>query len=300
MRILFVGTVDFSHHCLSEIISLGLDVCGVITEAPDRRHFNTDYANLEPLAGENGIPVYHLDSLKGKAAQTIECVAPDVILVLGYSKLIPARILKIPRLGCIGSHPALLPCNRGRHPLIWALIEDLKQSGLTFFHLEESSDSGDIVWQHPFAITDEDDAGTLYEKMKETATTGLREFLPALMEGRAQRVPQNHTEATYLRKRSERDGEVAWEVGSREVFNLIRALTRPYVGAHTHLGDRKISLWRGRPVAGVTRTASPGFVLEASENALVVTTGDGVIRLTEWDSGGATINQGDQLGGEQL
>jgi methionyl-tRNA formyltransferase len=214
---------------------------------------------------------------------------PDVVFVFGFSQLIKKEILDIPPLGCIGTHPALLPKNRGRHPLIWALIDDLEESGLTFFYLDEGADSGDILWQKKFAICDEDDAGTLYDKIKALASEGIREFLPLLQTGSAQRIKQDHSQATYWRKRNEEDGQIDWAGKTRQAFNLIRGLSRPYIGAHTFQGKNRILIWRSRIIEYPEELpgyelAKSGQVMSDPEPHFLVRTGDGVLEVIEWES----------------
>ena len=295
MRIVFTGTVDFSRHCLEEVLRMGGDIVGILTLEKENAQFNSDYADLGPVADKYGVPIYRIKNINdhGTIAH-IKNLDPDVIFVFGFSQLIKKEILDIPPLGCIGAHPALLPKNRGRHPLIWALIEDLKDSGLTFFYLDEGADSGDILWQKTFRITDEDDAGTLYDRIKILATEGIREFLPRLQSGSAPRIPQDHSLATYWRKRGEEDGEIVWTGTTRQVFNLVRALTRPYVGAHTFKGENRILIWRSRIIPRPERipeyrTAGAGEILSEPSPAFFVRTGDGVLEVMEWETGRKVI-----------
>lgn len=290
MKILFVGTVDFSSHCLKEILQLGGNVIGVLTPTGEKAKFNSDYVDLEPIASQNEIPIRRMNNINDQEIiEHIKSLNPDVIFIFGFSQLIKKEILDIPPLGCIGTHPALLPKNRGRHPLIWALIDDLKESGLTFFYLDEGADSGDILWQKKFTISDEDDAGTLYEKIKILASDGIKEFLPLLQTGSAQRIPQDHSKATYWRKRNEEDGQIDWTGTTRQAFNLIRGLTKPYVGAHTYHDNDRILIWRSRiidhpeEISGY-ELAKSGQVLSEPDPNFIIRTGDGILEVIEWES----------------
>src|ERR1700721_163490 len=198
MRILFVGAVEFSQHLLRQVVEHGGNVVGVMTVSPQDSGFNSDYVDLAETASALRIPVYFTKKIRSpESVEVIRSISPDVIFVFGFSQLISQEILSIPRLGCIGTHPALLPKNRGRHPLIWALVEGLTQSGLTFFYLDEGADSGGILWQEPFTIELGDDALTLYQKIRSLASKGIAEFLPKLMNNTAPRIPQDASQATY-------------------------------------------------------------------------------------------------------
>jgi methionyl-tRNA formyltransferase len=240
--------------------------------------------------------MYRFGKIKDPVAITqIRELKPDVIFVWGLSQLVPSDILSIPSIGCIGVHPALLPRNRGRHPIIWALVEGLTESGLTFFYMDEGADSGDILWQKAFPISLDDDAATLYQKIEILASEAISQFLPQLQNGTAPRIPQDHTKATYWRKRGEADGLIDWRAPSLRTYNLIRALIHPYVGAHTLLNGRKVIVWRAK-LAGQTPAtlmqASPGTVVRCSTGSILVRTGDGFLELADWqtvESGGLDL-----------
>lgn len=291
MRIAFIGTVDFSAYCLREVLANGGNVVGVLTLEPENARFNSDYADLSPLAASHKIPLYHIRRAKDpETLEILKSLAPDVIFVFGFSQLIPSEILELPPKGCIGTHPALLPRNRGRHPLIWALVEGLTESGLTFLHLDEGADSGDILWQRSFPISLEDDAQSLYSQIKVLASEAIREFLPKLETGTAPRTPQDHTKATYWRKRTKEDGIVDWNAPTLVIYNLIRALTHPYVGAHTYVDDMEVRIWKAQLLPNVDTvgaetltTYPPGTVLACQPGHFDVKTGDGILRIVEYD-----------------
>ena len=254
--------------------------------APERATFNADYADLAPTAERFGVPVHRIRNIKDpETIDLIRSLRPDVIFVFGWSQIVTKPVLDIPPLGCIGTHPALLPKNRGRHPLIWALVEGLTESGLTFFYLDEGADSGDILWQKPFPITIDDTARTLYDKIVVLGREAIREFLPLLANGTAPRIPQDDSKATYWRKRGESDGQVRWSGETMTAYNLIRALTHPYVGAHTYLDGRKVQVWRAELPEDVLPSnaddAPPGSVFRRHGGGIDVRTGDGYLTLVE-------------------
>ena len=302
MRILFVGAVEFSQHCLRQVVERGGNVVGVMTVSPQDSGFNSDYVDLAETASALRIPVYFTKKIRSpESVEVIRSISPDVIFVFGFSQLISQEILSIPRLGCIGTHPALLPKNRGRHPLIWALVEGLTQSGLTFFYLDEGADSGDILWQEPFTIELGDDALTLYQKIRSLASKGIAEFLPKLMNNTAPRIPQDASQATYWRKRTAQDGQIHWDQPSMTIYNLIRALTRPYPGSHTFIGAEKVIIWKALPptsqASDAPTTEPPGMVAEVTDDRLRVRTGDGYLTILDYQlTNGTEIVAGGQFG----
>lgn len=279
------------------------DIVGVFNPSKTAAKHNSDYVDLAPICKEHNLTLYRFTKISDKETTLlITSLQPDVIFVFGLSQLIPKQLLEMPRLGCIGTHPALLPKNRGRHPLIWALVEGLEESGLTFLYLDEGVDSGDILWQRSFPITLQDDARSLYQKIKSLASDAINEFLPQLANGTAPRVRQDHSKATYWRKRTEKDGEALWNsFTSSQVFNLVRALTKPYVGAHTNLRGQKLLIWRSilMPESEIMsfQKFRPGEVCAVRDDGFVVKTIDGSILITDYEvANQGIVRVGDQLG----
>jgi len=286
-RIVFIGAVDFSAHCLQEILRRGADVVAVLAPSADVAARASDGVDLGPTAEQWGVPCHRFRRIGDpEVISLVRSLQPDVIFVFGCSQILPTELLRLPPLGCVGTHPALLPRNRGRHPLVWALVEGLPESGLTFFFLDDRVDSGDIVWQRPFPISEDDDAGVLYSRIKRLATIAIDELLPLFERGDIPRRPQDHTLATYWRKRTESDGRIDWLHAVGSVHNLIRALARPYVGAHTFLGGDRILAWQSRvhPAAAPTGAVT-GEIFDRTDSGLLVRCGDaGVLELLEWET----------------
>lgn len=301
MRIVFIGAVDFSAHCLREILKNRGNVVAIFTVADSRTSMHADFANLSEIAQPDNIPIHKVRNINHpRNVHRIRSYRPDIIFVFGWSQLISQTIINIPPRGCIGTHPALLPQNRGRHPIVWALVEGLKETGLTFFYIDEGTDSGDILWQQACAITLEDTAATLYKKIKELASGGIGEFLPLLEGNQAQRAPQDHSKATYWRKRTEKDGEIDWTSSSQTTYNLIRALTHPYVGAHTYHQNSVVKVWQAQLSNTPLPTQSqqvPGTVIHiTSDGHLHVKTADHLLVILEYACTEDTlIKTGDKL-----
>lgn len=285
MRIVFIGTVDFSCHCLEVILRQGGNVVAVLNPEKQFARSNSDYADLAPLACEYNVPLYRIAKVRDESTVDLICsLRSDIIFVFGFSQLIPKQVLDLPPMGCVGTHPALLPRNRGRHPLIWALVEGLSESGLTFFYLDEGADSGDILWQKSFPITMDDDASSLHVKIKALASQGIKEFLPKLQDGTAPRLPQDHSQASYWRKRTEADGLIDWTNSVLGIYNLVRALTRPYPGAHTFIGRERVIVWKSRIRSKLPIDIKlPGEIVAETPGGFLVQCGDGILEILLWE-----------------
>ena len=285
MKIVFVGAVESSYKKLERLIHLKADVVGVVTK--ESSPFNADHVDLSPLCKQHNIPFnYAQTSINDADMLTwIKEKAPDIIFVFGWSQLIKQELLSLPPMGIVGFHPAALPMNRGRHPLIWALVLGLENTASTFFFMDEGADSGKILSQHTLAIAYEDDARTLYDKMIHTALTQIDQFLPQLQSGKYPAVAQDHSKANLWRKRGKKDGEIDFRMSAKAIYNLVRALTKPYVGAHVHYNDQDVSVWRVEEVLDVSKNIEPGKVLESNAKAgtFVVKCSDHAIRFIDHD-----------------
>jgi methionyl-tRNA formyltransferase len=212
----------------------------------------------------------------------IRSLNPDVIYCMGWSSLIKKEVLEISPLGVIGFHPAKLPQNRGRHPLIWAMVLGLKETANTFFRMDEGADSGAILSQKTFPIEDTDTATDLYQKMIDCAKVQIKIFTSQLVSGNYKLQKQDNSIANHWRKRRKADGRIDFRMGSKAIFNLVRALTKPYVGAHFDFNNGEYKVWSTKLGPEVAPNFEPGKVLDINDaKHLLVKTGDGSIWLTQ-------------------
>ena len=282
MRILFIGTVEFSYKALKKLIELNAEIVGVCTK--NKSDFNSDFADLTPLCKQADVPIKYLDDVN--SSENIEWVrglSPDIIFCFGWSNLIKKDLLGLPKMGVVGYHPALLPKNRGRHPLIWALALGLNISGSTFFFMTEGADDGDILSQEKVEILYEDDAKSLYDKVSNIALRQIETFLPKLQNNSFEIIKQNNDLANVWRKRGRTDGKIDFRMTSRAIYNLVRALTKPYVGAHVEYNGQDISIWKVEEVEFDQSNIEFGKVLENNGKSFIVKTYDKAIRIIDHD-----------------
>ncbi|MFD3000878.1 formyltransferase family protein [Pontibacter toksunensis] len=283
MRVVFIGTVEFSKQALLKLAELQVNVVGVVTKA--KSDFNADFANLEEVCQEKDIPYKLVNNINHpNNVAWIKAQNPDILFCFGWSSLLKSDILSLAPMGVVGYHPALLPNNKGRHPIIWALVLGLEKTGSTFFFMDEGADTGDILNQKELKIAPDDDAGTLYTKLTLLALEQIEEFIPQLQAENYPKVPQVG-EGNAWRKRGRKDGEIDWRMSSESIRNLVRALTRPYVGAHFMYKEGECKVWRCAMEDGIVdKNIEPGKVIGASEAGnLLVKTGDAAIWLTDFD-----------------
>jgi len=282
MRAVFIGTVEFSLRSLEKLIGLNVNLVGVITK--ESSSFNSDFVDLKPLCISNGIPCLYVDDINSlDSIKWIKDLNPDVIFCFGWSSLIKKEILNIAPMGVVGYHPAKLPMNRGRHPLIWALALGLEESASTFFFMDEGADTGDILSQVDFEISYQEDARSIYDKVNDIALCQIEDFIPRLKQGKYSKVKQDGLRSNSWRKRNEIDGLIDFRMSSRAIYNLTRALTKPYVGAHIKYRGKNISIWKVKEVDVVKENIEPGSVLNANNKSFIVKSYDGAVEVIGHD-----------------
>ena len=283
MRIVYIGCVQFSLLLLQELLQIPCaEVVGIVTK--EESAFNADFVSLKSLAQQNHIDCFLVNERKTfDEADWIREKKPDVIYCFGWSKLLKSDILNIPLLGVIGYHPAGLPKNRGRHPIIWALVLGLTSTGSTFFFMDEEADSGDILSQEIIEIDNMDDAKSLYDKLAIIAIDQMREFTVKLSQGEYQRIPQDMTKANYWRKRTIADGFIDWRMSAKNIYNLVRGLTRPYVGASFLHEGKAYKVWKtfANIDSDTFENSEPGKILSVEGSKITVRCGEGIITLID-------------------
>lgn len=283
MKIAFIGSVEFSFHTLKHLLTIPeVEIVGVVTRKSSS--FNSDFCSLESLASAAGVPCFIAEANEqSQMAEWLSCLAPDVIYCFGWSYLLKKEILSLANLGVVGYHPAALPFNRGRHPIIWALCLGLKETGSTFFFMDEGADSGDVLDQKIVKIDSCDDAKSLYDKLTGVAISQISSFTYKLSQNNFKRYPQDHSKANYWRKRNKDDGLIDWRMSALCIYNLVRALTKPYIGAHCeYLGtDRKVWKIDFSPIDCQYENYEPGKVIKIKEGMITVKCGEGAVVLVE-------------------
>lgn len=291
---IFIGCVESSYVILRHMLEKGLTVSGIITM--DNSAANADFHSLAPLAEEFGIDCYITENINDEGTMGfVRSKAPEVIYCFGWSRLIGKELLSIPKYGVIGFHPAAIPNNRGRHPIIWALALGLSKTASTFFVMDEGADTGDIISQKEIVIDHEDDAQTLYEKILRTAKDQVIEITEKIGSETILRIPQDLKSGNTWRKRDRMDGQIDWRMSCDGIYNLVRALTHPYVGAHFMYGKTEIKVWKCKvEKCEMYRNLEPGKVLKVnSETDFEIKAYDGIVHILDCDK--VSLREGEYL-----
>lgn len=207
----------------------------------------------------------------------------DLMLVVSWRYLIPADIYQQARLGTFVFHDSLLPEYRGFAPTVWAIINGSDHTGVTLFEIAEEVDSGDIIDQKKIDIVVEDTIALVMNRVTKVYLEILERNLDKLLSNTAPRIPQDHSKATYTCKRHPQDNRIDWNSSAEDIYNLIRAVSRPYPGAFTYLGDKKINIWSAKHISELNYVGSiPGRITRVIPGVgSVVLTGDGPLLITK-------------------
>ena len=280
MRIVFIGTVIFSEIMLERLIKLNAKIVGVLTKVESKT--NSDFKDLSPVANANGIEhKYFVGINETENIHWINNLRPDVIFCFGLSQIIRKPILEAAPMGVVGYHPTLLPFNRGRHPIIWAIALGLRKTGSTFFFMDEGADSGDILSQEIIQIEEEMNSQQLYNKVIETSLQQVEKFLPELQGNTYVKKPQDHSKANYWRKRSMKDGIIDFRMDARKIKRLIAALSKPYIGAELIYNDLNIKIWESQVVKSNALNIEPGQVIQSKNGTIIVKCGTEAIKIID-------------------
>lgn len=284
MKILFIGCVQSSYILLNKLLENGAKIVGVITKKESKA--NSDFVDLASLCKRNGIKYIYVKNINDEnSIEFAKNCDAEIAFCFGWSQLLKKEFLDKLRKGAIGFHPAALPYNKGRHPIIWALALGLKTTASSFFVIDEKADSGDIISQEEIEISYEDDAESLYEKIMDVAERQVVELWKDIERGRITRRKQTNNEGNSWRKRKEEDGKIDWRMSSYSIYNLVRALTRPYPGAYFCFNGKTIKVWKVEEIlTDMYDNIEPGKILEVCKDGTIkIKAGENVIHILESD-----------------
>lgn len=276
MKVVVLAYHNIGRAGIEALLENGFEIQAVFTHK-DNPSENIWFGSVAELASSHGIPVFAPDDVNHPIwVERIREMAPDMLFSFYYRDMIKQPILDIPAQGCLNLHGSLLPAYRGRVPLNWVLVNGETETGVTLHYMTAKPDAGDIVAQKGFAIDEDDTARDLHDKAVVAASDLLKEILPSLKEGKADRTPQDQSQASYYGGRKPADGEIDWTKSAKEIRNLVRAVTRPYPGAFSFLSDRKCFFWQVK-VEADNSGEKPGTIMDT--NPLKIACGQGALHV---------------------
>ncbi len=281
MKIVYMGTPDFSVPALDALVSGGHEVAAVVTQ-PDKPKGRGKAVQMTPVkerALALGIPVYQPAKVKDEAFfSQLEAMKPDVIVVAAFGQILPQRILSLPPYGCINIHASLLPKYRGAAPIQWAIIDGEKETGITTMVMNAGLDTGDMLEKTVIPIEKKETGGSLHDKLSAAGGPLILSTLAKLSEGTLRPIPQTEEGTCYARMLSKSLGDINWSQEGAAIERLIRGLN-PWPSAYTHLNGKTLKIWEADVLAEDSGKA-PGQVARADEAGLWVATGKGTLSIT--------------------
>ena len=280
MRVVFFGTPEFAVPSLEALLGEGFDVVAAVTQ-PDKPQGRSRSTAVPPpvktAAAAEDVPLLQPERPSDPAfVERLRALAPDVGVVVAYGHILKPDLLALPRLGMINLHPSLLPELRGAAPVEWAILNGLKQTGVTIMRMDEGLDSGPILLQLPHDIDPEVTGGELSEHLSEMGAQALVVALVLFEINGLEPHPQDHARATYAPKLTRDTARIRWTDPAEPVARLIRGLD-PRPGAWSELDGREVKLFGARAVEG---RGAPGEV-QQTDDGLRITTGQGAVRIEE-------------------
>ena len=283
MNIVFMGTPDFAVESLSKLYDSGHNILAVVSQ-PDRpsgRGMKFKPTPVKEYALEKNIPVFQVEKVKKNVEfiEKIRSLKPDVIVVVAFGQILPMELLEIPRYGSINVHGSLLPQYRGAAPIQWSIINGDEYTGITTMYMDAGMDTGDMILKEKIKIEDDDNFGTLYEKMKKLCGKMIVETLEKVVEGTAPREKQgdNYSIAPMIDKNV---CKIDWSKSAKEIRNLIRGLN-PMPGAYTFINDQMVKVWDAKVLDEEAKDTPGTIVVTDSKKGLHVATGDKILSIEE-------------------
>ena len=283
MRIVFMGTPDIAAACLRRLCEAGFLPVGVYTkpDMPKNRGMKLAISEVKAVALEYGLPVLQPATFKDDAVvEELRALAPDVIAVVAYGKILPQRVLDIPKLGCINIHASILPRLRGAGPVQWAILNGCSETGVTGMYMDAGMDTGDIIEIRRTPIDPDENAQQLLDRLADMGGALLVDLMQRLDRGETlPRTPQDHSAATMAPMLSKALCPIDWTRSSDEIYNQIRGLD-PWPVATATLGGRRFKIYRAKKTEETTDSA-PGTPLGVTKTGLRMACGEGeVLEIT--------------------
>lgn len=281
MKILFMGTPDFALFSLKALFETEHDIIGVVTQPdkPKGRGYTLTPPPVKVFALEKGIPVYQPTTLRGEEfEELLHSLAPDIIVVVAYGKILPKNVLDYPKYGCVNVHGSLLPEYRGAAPMQRAIIDGKAQTGITTMYMAEGLDTGDMLLKDTVTIEENDNFEDIHDKLGECGGKLIVKTLEGLADGSIVAEPQDESLATHTSKITKEDCVIDWSADARSVHNLIRGLS-PIPLSFTHTPDGKILKIVAAEIAREDGACGEAGKVISTDDGITVACGKGALRV---------------------
>lgn len=289
MRVVFMGTPDFSVGALESLIEAGHQVAAVVTQ-PDKPKGRGKEVQMTPVktcAQKHGIPVFQPVKIREpEAVETLRGYQADIFVVAAFGQILTEEILGMPRYGCVNIHASLLPRYRGAGPIQWAIINGEKITGVTIMQMDKGIDTGDMLLKTEVPIASDETGDTLHDKLAAAGARLIVEALAKIEAGDVTPVRQNDADSCYAKMLQKSMGKIDWQMEAEKLDCLIRGLIS-WPGASTVYRGKNLKIWQEEVAsaeematgAGFMDSATPGTVVRVDRDAFYVQTGQGVLKI---------------------
>ena len=278
MRVVFMGTPDIAATCLKKILADGFDVVGVYTQ-PDRpkgRGMKLVQSPVKQIAQAAGIPVFQPESFREEeAVQTLRNLEPDICAVVAYGRILPQKVLDVPKRGCINIHASVLPRYRGSAPYQWAVLDGLEETGVTAMYLCREMDAGDIIDVSKTPIGENETAGELLDRLAVLGADLLSKTLTRFQAGEVTATAQDPQGVSYAPMLDKSMCPIDWTKTARQVHNHVRGL-HPWPVATMTLQGKTVKVHKTRVAEGA---GTPGQILGLTKTGLLVACAEGAVEI---------------------
>ena len=302
MRVVFMGTPDIAATCLKKLLSDGFNVVGVFTQ-PDRpkgRGMKMVYSPVKEVALAADLPVYQPENFRtDEPVEQLKALQPDIVAVVAYGRILPQRVLDIPRQGCVNIHASLLPQYRGSAPYQWAVLDGLKETGVSAQHMVLQMDAGDVIDVAKTPIGENETAGELLDRLAVLGADLLSRTLTRFENGSVEAVRQNEEEVTFAPMLDKNMCPIDWTKTAQQVHNHVRGL-HPWPVATAELAGTKFKIHQ-TVVLEDAPAAAPGTILGLTKTGLQVACGSGAVEIRSLQAeGGKRMAAPDYFRGHPL
>ena len=283
MRIIFMGTPDFSVPTLEALVASGHEVVAVVTQ-PDKPKGRGKEIHMSPVkecALQHNIPVYQPVRARDEAfVEEMRALNPDAMVVIAFGQILPKSLLDLPKYGCVNIHASLLPKYRGAAPIQWAVIDGEKESGVTIMQMDEGLDTGDMLAKAIVPLDEKETGGSLFDKLSEAGGRLCVETLAKLEKGEITPEKQGESPTAYASMLDKKMGNIDWNKSAVVIERLVRGLN-PWPSAYTHPDGKTLKIWACDVLPQSASKGESGEILEVTKDAIHVQTGDGILVLRE-------------------
>lgn len=282
MRVIFMGTPDFSVGILEEILAAGHEVVLVVTQPdkPKGRGKAMQYSPVKEAALAHGLEVYQPKKIReAECVEYLRSYQPDIMVVAAFGQILSKEILDMPRYCCLNVHASLLPKYRGAAPIQWAVINGDKVSGVTTMRMDTGIDTGDMIDKTEVILAEDETGGSLFDRLAEAGAKLCVASMKKIEDGTAVYTKQDETKATHVGMIEKRFGRINWKLGAVEIERLIRGLN-PWPSAYTYVDGKMLKIWKASVIDGGDPKKA-GCIIKADGKNLQIQTGDGILAVEE-------------------